>query len=450
MQAADPLFSSPAMNAVFTAEAHVQAMLTFEAALARAEARAGLLPEPAADAIAAACEVERYDVPELYASASSAGTLAIPLVKALTEQVDSEAARYVHLGATSQDAIDSAHMLQIRAGLGILESSLLAVADACADLARRHRATPMAGRTLLQHALPITFGLKAARWLAMTTRQVQRLRELHGRVLVVQFGGAVGTLASLGSSGIQVLELLAEELELGVPDLPWHTERDRIAEIAAAVGIVAGAVAKIAGDIALLTQTELGELAEASAEGKGGSSTLPHKRNPVDVTFARAAAQLALGNVAVILAAMAQEHERAAGSWQAEWAALPSLFCYTAGAVERVRTALVGLEIDAERMRANLELTNGLLMAESLSTALALHIDRPAAQRIVQMACEQARAGGNSLLAVALAAPDISGRLSATQIQQALDPTGYLGSADAFIDRALAGYQRLHAETEKS
>lgn len=450
MLAADSLFSSPAMVAIFSPEAHVQAMLDFEAALARAEARAGVISAAVADVIAAACRVELYDVPALYQATISAGTLAIPLVKALTDRVGGEAGRYVHWGATSQDAIDTAYMLQMRRGLARLDADLQTIAAACAALAQTHRATPMAGRTLLQHALPITFGLKAARWLALTTRRITRLRELRDRAFVVQFGGAVGTLASLGPNGPLVLELLAQELRLGVPDMPWHAERDRIAEIAAAVGIVAGAMAKIAGDIALLTQTELGEVAEANVAGKDGSSTLPHKRNPVDVTFARAAAQLALGNVAVVLAAMAQEHERAAGAWQAEWAVLPGLFRYTAGAVIRVQEALTGLEVDAGRMQANLGLTNGLVMAESLATALARHTGRAEAQRIVQAACERAQSRNASLLSTALATPAISDHLSAIEIERAFDPMSYLGSTDAFIDRALADYQLLQVEVELS
>src|SRR5919206_976054 len=247
----DGLFTTPQMAAVFSPEAHVRGMLAFEAALARAEARAGVIPLEAADAIAAACRVELFDVAALYREAATAGTPAIPLVRMLTERVAEDARGYVHWGATSQDAIDTALMLQMCEGLGLLEADLLGVCARCADLAARHRRTLMAGRTLLQQALPITFGLKAARWLALATRQVQALRERRARSLAVQLGGAAGTLAALGGAGIRVAELLGEELGLPLPDLPWHAERDRVATIAATVGITAGAMAKIAGDITL-------------------------------------------------------------------------------------------------------------------------------------------------------------------------------------------------------
>ncbi|MEA2527035.1 MAG: 3-carboxy-cis,cis-muconate cycloisomerase, partial [Thermomicrobiales bacterium] len=362
----DGFFSTPEMIAAFSSEAHVRQMLAFEAALARAQARAGIIPSEAAEAIAAACRVETFDIASLYREAALAGTVAIPLVRMLTERVDGDAKRYVHWGATSQDAIDTALVMQMREGLDHILGNLLPVAAVCASLAERHRRTPMVGRTLLQQALPITFGLKAARWLGMLTRQVGRLRELRKRALVVQFGGAAGTLASLGDEGLRVTDLLADELGLTVPDLPWHAERDRIAEVAAALGVLAAGMAKIATDVLLLRQTEVGELSEVVVPGKGGSSAMPHKRNPVDATMALASARLAIGTVPVILGAMAQEHERAAGGWQAEWEALPNLFRYTASTVSRVREALEGIVVDPERMRANLELTGGSVMAEAL------------------------------------------------------------------------------------
>jgi len=448
MTADETLFSTPEMANAFSADAHVSAILEFEAALARAEAAAGVIPLEAATAVSAACRVELYDVPALTRAIPAAGAITIPLVKALTAQVAPEGRGYVHWGATSQDAIDTALMLQARSGLALLIDRLLAVADACATLSERHRHTSMPGRTLLQQALPITFGLKAARWLALVTRQVWELRRLQRNGLALQFGGAVGTLASLGDAGIRVTELLADELELSVPELPWHTERDRLSAIAAGVGIVAASMAKIASDVALLTQTEIGEVSEAVEEGKGGSSTLPHKRNPVDVTFARASAQLALGSVSLLLTGMAHEHERAAGAWQAEWTALPQLFRTTDFAVERVRSAVVGLNVYSERMHANLELTDGLLMAESLSMALAARIGRQDAYRIVQLACERAREQQTSLLTTALAEEAITTRLTADEISGALDPASYLGSTDAFIDRALAGYRELRAPVE--
>ena len=449
MEQEQTLFGTVEMTAIFSGEAHLRAMLVFEGALARAQARAGVIPAEAADAIVSACRVELFDIPVLYRDAAAAGTIAIPLVTALTGQVPGEHGRFVHFGATSQDAVDSALMLQMGDGLDLLIDGLLAIGDAAASLAERHRRTPMMGRTLLQQALPITFGLKAARWLALVTRQAQRLDTLRSEALVIQFGGAVGTLAALGYRGLPVMELLAEELGLHVPDLPWHTERDRIAELAAAVGVVAGAMAKIAGDIVLLAQTEVGEVAEATAPGKGGSSAIPHKRNPVDATFALASARLAIGEAPIVLQAMTHEHERGAGGWQAEWAVFPSLFGHTAGAVERVRSAVTGLIIDAERMRANLDLTGGLMMAEALTMALARSIGRPDAYRLVEAAAERARAVSGSLRDAALADEQIRSALLPEEIDRALAPLAYLGSTNQFIDRALAGYGELRSSRHR-
>jgi 3-carboxy-cis,cis-muconate cycloisomerase len=435
------MFTTPQMDAIFAPDAHIRHMLAFEAALARAEAAAGVIPTEAAEPIAAACRRDDFDSAAIYAEAAVAGTPAIPLVRLLRARVSGDAADYVHWGATSQDAIDSAAMLQMRAGLNLLLADLLAIGAHGAALAQKHRRTLQAGRTLLQHALPITFGLKAARWLALVTRQIQALRQVHDQSLALQFGGAAGTLAALGDAGPRVAELLAAELGLPLPDMPWHAERDRIAAIAAAVGIAAGSVVKIAHDIALLAQTEVGEVAEESAAGKGGSSALPHKRNPVDAMQALAAARLATGVVPVVLSALAQEHERAVGGWQAEWAAIPDLFRYAAGAIAHTRQAVLGLQVDPQRMRANLDLSGGLVMTEALTLALAEQIGQLEARRIVQEASDQARTAGNSLRQAAHDDPRISAAMSSDAIERALDPAAYLGSADALIDRALTAYR---------
>jgi 3-carboxy-cis,cis-muconate cycloisomerase len=299
----------------------------------------------------------------------------------------------------------------------------------------------MAGRTLLQQATPITFGLKAARWLALATRQLQALREQRARALALQFGGSVGTLAALGNAGARVAELLAADLGLALPDLPWHAERDRIATIAAALGVVAGSMANIAGDIVLLVQTEVGEASEAAAHGKGGSSAMPQKHNPVDAMETLAAARLAAGSVSVIFTAMANEHERAVGGWQAEWAAIPDLFRYTAGAVAHVRSAVSGLQIDTVRMRANLDAGGGAVMAEALTTALTQRIGRPEAQRLVKAALERVATSQITLRQALRDDAQIQTILSPEDIDRVLDPAEYLGSADLFIDRALAAYQ---------
>lgn len=443
---ADPagaLFTTPEMAAVWSAESTVRGMLAFEAALARAEARAGIIPESAATAIADACRAEHFDVAKIYREAVVTGTPAIPLVSMLTAQVEDAARGFVHWGATSQDALDTAAVLQEREGLNLLSRTLFEVGAICSELAERHRETLMAGRTLLQHAVPITFGLKAARWLAMITRQVRRIEELRERISVVQFGGAAGTLAALGSDGTRVLELLAAELALQVPELPWHAERDRVVEVAAGLGVVAGAMAKIAGDLVLLAQSDVGEVAEHTAPGKGGSSTLPQKHNPVDATMALACARLAFGSVPVMLNAMAQEHERAAGAWQAEWQALPALFRHTAGTAEHVRGALDGLEIHAERMRTNLASTDGQIMAEALSMALARLIGRDGAQRLVHEVSELARAAGADLRVAALQDQRVREVLPDETIERVFDPQTYVGSTATFIQRALDDFRML-------
>lgn len=410
-------FRAPAMAAVFSAPALVQRALDFEAALARAQAAAGVIPEDAAEAIAACCRADLFDVPALVEEAVASGTLAVPLVRALGALVEPSARGFVHWGATSQDVLDTAMVLQVRAGLDVLERGLRAVAQACAGLAHEHRRTVMAGRTLLQHAVPITFGLKAARWLALVVRLMGRLREARGRVLVVQLGGAAGTLAALGPHGPQVMELVARGLGLGTPDLPWHAERDRVGELGALLGLVAGA---------------------------GRSSTMPQKRNPVEPMLALASARLALGTASTVLAAWAaQEHERAVGGWQAEWAAVPELFERTAAAVDWVRRALEGLAVDSRRMRANLAAAGGQIMAEALTMALAGVLGREAAYRVVQRVCDDAARAGLPLERVAAADEEIRAALPAEQLVRALAAEHYLGSSDAFIDRALEGFRRL-------
>jgi 3-carboxy-cis,cis-muconate cycloisomerase len=340
-------------------------------------------------------------------------------------------------------------MLQARAGLDLLIAGLLEIADNCAQLAEKHRATLMVGRTLLQQALPLTFGLKAARWLALVTRQVELLREQRETALAVQLGGAAGTLASLGDKGPEVVERLAAELKLAAPELPWHTERDRVGRLAGSLGVVAGAMAKIGTDLALLAQTEVGEASEGENPGKGGSSAMPQKRNPVDTMLALAAARLAIGAVPVILGALGQEHERAVGGWQAEWTALPDLFRHTAGAVEGIRAAVGHLEIDAGKMRENLDRTNGLVLSEALTMALAPKVGRADAYKIVRAAVKQVIGQGKELRQAILEDPQARQHLTEAEIEQALDPANYLGSANLFIDRALAAYHRLNTAPDR-
>jgi 3-carboxy-cis,cis-muconate cycloisomerase len=355
-------------------EAWLQALLDVEAALARAEADAGVIPAQHADAIAAACRAELFDVAAIGAEAANVGNPAEPLVRALRAQVGGTAADDVHRGATSQDIVDSAAMLVARRALEPVLADLNGSADAAARLAAEHRDTVMIGRTLMQHAVPVTFGLKAAGWLVALDESIVRLRDAR---LAAQLGGAAGTLAALGESGTQVLGRFARELGLDEPVVPWHTDRTRIAELAGALGEACGAVAKVAGDIVLLAQTEVGEVREG-VEGRGGSSTMAHKRNPIAAISARAAARQAPGLVATLLASMEHEHERAAGAWHAEWPALRALLCFTGSAAAWLGDCLENLEVDAERMRANVEDPAGSVGAASelIDRALRAHGER--------------------------------------------------------------------------
>jgi 3-carboxy-cis,cis-muconate cycloisomerase len=355
-------------------EAWLQALLDVEAALARAEADAGVIPAQHAHAIAAACRAELFDVAAIGAEAANVGNPAEPLVRALRAQVGGTAADDVHRGATSQDIVDSAAMLVARRALEPVLADLNGSADAAARLAAEHRDTVMIGRTLMQHAVPVTFGLKAAGWLVALDESIVRLRDAR---LAAQLGGAAGTLAALGESGTQVLGRFARELGLDEPVVPWHTDRTRIAELAGALGEACGAVAKVAGDIVLLAQTEVGEVREG-VEGRGGSSTMAHKRNPVAAISARAAARQAPGLVATLLASMEHEHERAAGAWHAEWPALRALLCFTGSAAAWLGDCLENLEVDAERMRANVEDPAGSVGAASelIDRALRAHGER--------------------------------------------------------------------------
>jgi len=439
----DALFATPEMAAVFSDETFVQRLLDVEAALARAQARAGMFPQAVAEAIGRRCRVDLFDLPALFRDAAEAGTPVIPLVRRLTALVDAEARGYVHWGATSQDIVDTALMLQMRDGLDLLTARLLDVASVSASLAERHRHTPMAGRTMLQHAVPVTFGLKAARWLALAVRLIRRLRRARGEALAVQLGGAAGTLAAMGTSGVRVLEGLAEELGLASPDLPWHTERDRVIEIASLLGMTAAAMGKIASDLALLSQTEVGEVSTGAGSLKGRSSTMPQKRNPVEAIAASAAARLAMAAVPAVVAGAVQEHERAAGGWQAEWEAVPQLFRLTASACAWTHRLLSHLDVDAGRMRGNLDLAGGMIMAEALTMALAEKIGREEAYRLVQQVADRAGAAGISLREAAEADDRIRRALPPPALARALEISNYLGSAEAFIDRALAGYREI-------
>jgi 3-carboxy-cis,cis-muconate cycloisomerase len=443
MSLLDPLFRWEIVDALFDDRARLQGMLDFEAALARAEARTGVIPAAAAQAIASNCRADLFDHAEIARAAALAGNPAIPLVKHLTALVgkhNADAMRFVHWGATSQDAMDTGCILQLRAALGPLDAELARLADALATLARKHRSTPVAARTWLQQALPTTFGLKAAGWLDAVNRHRDRLPELRSRALVLQFGGAVGTLAALGNNGPAVAQALGEELKLPLPDVPWHGHRDRLAEVAAAFGLLTGTLGKIARDIALLMQTEVAEAFEPAGKGRGGSSTLPHKRNPVASAIALAAATRLPGLVATMLAAMVQEQERGLGGWQAEWETLPELIRLAVGALHHLADAVAGLEIDPAKMAENLELTRGLIFSEAVQMALGSTLGRLAAHDLVEAATARARTEQRHLRDVLAEDPTISKHLSSADLERLFDPVQYLGSAQALIDRVLQAH----------
>src|SRR5713101_834678 len=440
-----PMLSSPAMRAVCDDGAHLQHMLDFEAALARAEAATGVIPASAAGPIAKACKASSFDLADLAEAATRSGNLAIPLVKALTANVakaDADAARYVHWGATSQDVIDTAAMLTLRAGIDALLGDIGHAIAGFARLARQHRNTAVVARTWLQHALPMPFGLKLAEYAAALHRSRTRLQRLRNEGLALQFGGAAGTLAALGDKGWLVAERLAQELKLPLPDAPWHTHRDRIADAASVLAIVAGACGKIARDIQLMMQTDVAEAFEPSGEGRGGSSTMPHKRNPVAAATALAAATMAPNLAATIFAAQVQDHERSAGPWHAEWPTLPMLQLVTSGALAATVDIAEGLEVDTARMRVNLEATHGLIMAEAVTMALAETIGKSEAHHLIGTASKKAVADKKNLRDVLASDAEVTAQLSADKLTKLFEPMAYQGVSQALIDRLLASLDK--------
>ena len=435
------LFGSAEMTELFDDRARLQGMLDFEAALARAQARVGVIPNQAAAPIGNRCRAELFDVESLAEATARAGNPAIPMVKALIGLVaadDSKAARYVHFGATSQDAMDTGLVLQLRRFCILLEADLDRLSAALARVAEAHKTTPLVGRTLLQHASPVTLGLKAAGWLDAVERHRTRLAEVRTRALVLQLGGA----AALGNRGLEVARALSDELNLALPLLPWHGHRDRLADLAAFLGLLIGTLGKIGRDLSLLMQTEVAEAFEPEGEGRGGSSTMPHKRNPVMAAVALAAAARAPGLVATLLSSMVQEHERGLGGWHAEWQTLPELCALAAGALRQIADAIEGLQLDPARMRANVDATRGQIMAEAVLVALAPRIGRLEAYDILERASLRAGETGRHLKAVLAEEPAVTQHLSAADLEALFDPLNYLGEATAFVDRVLVAHKR--------
>ncbi|WP_339529091.1 3-carboxy-cis,cis-muconate cycloisomerase [Pseudomonas mucidolens] len=439
----DTYFTADSMAEVFCDQGRLQGMLDFEAALARAEAQVGVIPQAAVAPIAQACLASLYDTSALGEAIATAGNSAIPLIKALGKQIasaDAGAERYVHLGATSQDVMDTGLVLQVRRAVTLIEDDLARLGDVLAAQAQRYIATPMAGRTWLQHATPVTLGMKIAGWLGAVTRSRERLVQLKPRLLVLQFGGASGTLAALGEQAMPVAEALAAHLQLSLPEQPWHTQRDRLVEFAAVLGLIAGNLGKLGRDISLLMQTEAAEVFEPSAPGKGGSSTMPHKRNPVGAAVLISGATRVPGLVATMFSAMPQEHERSLGLWHAEWETLPEICRLVSGALHQALLVSEGLEVDSQRMGRNLDLTQGLVLAEAVSTVLAQRLGRETAHHLLEQCCKRAVAEQRHLRAVLADEPQVTAELSAAELDRLLDPAHYLGQAHTWVSRAVAGH----------
>jgi len=438
------------MDRVFSDQQRLQRMLDFEAALAVAEGKAGVIPEASVGAIRGQCRADQFNSDVLAQKATLAGNLAIPMVKALTELVatqDPVAARYVHWGATSQDVIDTGMVLQLRDGFAVLQRNLNRLSTRLVELISRYRATPVVGRTWMQHAVPTVLGLKFAGWLDALQRDRERLQELRKRAFVLQFGGAAGTLATLGDKGLAVAKVMAGELNLGLPALPWHSHRDRIAETGSFLALLTGTLGKIARDISLGMQTEIAELGEPSQDGRGGSSTMPHKRNPIACSVILAAATRLPALASTLFASMVQEHERGLGGWQAEWETLPEMFRLTSGALERTAELVEGLEVNREAISRNLDFTQGLIFAEAAMMALASKIGKVEAHRTIEAASQRAVSEKKHFRDVLLADREVTAQLQQSEITQLFDPMRYMGVASEFIDRVL-GASRASVDEE--
>jgi 3-carboxy-cis,cis-muconate cycloisomerase len=432
------IFSTEPMRRIFADENRIQKYLDIEAALARAQARLGIIPQNACDEILRHCSIAEYDFATLKTQTERIGYPVLPVVQQLVALCRDGLGEWCHWGATTQDITDTATVLQIREALDLIETDLVGISDALAALAKRYRDTPMAGRSNLQQAVPITFGYKVATYLAGFERHLQRLKELRPRVLVGEFGGAAGTLSSLGHRGLEVQAALMQELGLGQPVIAWHTVRDCIAEVGCFLGLVAGSCGKIAFDVKLMMQTEVEEIYEPFHEGRGSSSTMPQKRNPISSVYITATAALVRQHVAALLDAMIEDHERATGPWEIEWIAVPEIFSLTAGALAQTRFMVSGLQVDEKRMRANLDITRGLIVSEAVMMELGPHIGRQYAHDLVYDICRQVLATGRRLVDLLAENEEVVKHLDRAALEKLCDPANYLGQAGEMVDRVLA------------
>jgi len=429
-------FGTPAMRGIFEDAALLSRYTEVEIALARAQARIGVIPAEAASAIAARCNSEKLDLQRLKSETEVVGYPILPLVRQLAAQCG-DAGKFLHWGATTQDIMDTAVVLQVRDALALIEADLNELRRILVRQAKRYRDTPMAGRTHLQQALPITFGYKLAIWLAMLDRHAERLDQLRPRVLVGQFAGAAGTLASLGTRGLEVQKALMQELKLAQPAATWHAARDGLAEAVNFLGLVTGSLGKFAFDVILMASTEVAEVGEPFVQGRGASSTMPQKRNPISSELILACAKAVRQHAGLMLDAMVQDYERATGPWHAEWIALPEAFILTGGALHQAKFMLDGLIVDEARMRKNLDMTDGLIVAEAVMMGLAPHLGRNEAHDIVYDACRAVAEKGGRLADALAAVPEVSQHLDKAALEKLTDPANYLGAAQQMVDRVV-------------
>ena len=432
------IFSTEAMRSVFSDENRVQKYLDFEAALARSQARLGIIPKEAAEEICRHCRLAEIDFAKLKAQTERIGYPVLPLVQQLVALCRDGLGEWCHWGATTQDITDTATVMQIREALILIERHLDGIVGALAALARKYRDTPMAGRSNLQQAVPITFGYKVATLLAAFERHRKRLNELRPRVLIGEFGGAAGTLSSLGGRGFATQAELMKELKLAVPAIAWHTVRDTIAEVGCFLGLITGTCGKVALDVKLLMQTEVEEIYEPFHEGRGSSSTMPQKRNPISSVYITALTAVVRQQVAALLEAMVEDHERATGPWEIEWIVLPEIFCLAAGALAQTEFVLNGLQVDEKKMRANLDLTKGLIVSEAVMMGLGPYLGRQYAHDLVYEICRQVVATGRPLVELLAENAEIAKHLDRRALEKLCDPANYLGEAGAMVDRVLA------------
>ncbi|PMR74029.1 class-II fumarase/aspartase family protein [Billgrantia endophytica] len=433
-------FTDPEMRRIFSSYRYIEHCIDVEVALAKAQARLGLIPTSAAEGIENSVEVAGLNFERLQHETDIVGYPILPLVEQLSAMCG-DAGRYLHWGATTQDIMDTAIILQVREGLALIDARLSSLKATLGRLAKEHRDTVMAGRTHLQHALPITFGYKAAVWLSSLERHIERLEQLRERVLIGQFSGAAGTLASLGESGLEVQEALMKELELKTPSITWHSARDTVTEVVQFLAMVNGSLAKIACDVSIMMMTEIGEVSEPFVRHRGASSTMPQKQNPVACELILASAKVVRQHAGLMLDAMVHDFERATGPWHLEWFAIPESFGLTSGSLSQSVHMLDGLVVDKANMKRNLDMSKGLIVSESVMMALAPEIGRKPAHDLVYLACRKSIETGQPLLEILIKMPEVTDTLTTERLTWLLDPANYVGTAPQMVDRMVASHE---------